>query len=261
MIQSLGLKNKKVLVPRDKKEAQTFSRLLERYGGIPIEIPLIAFRPVKVDQHLQQVLETLDTYDWIIFTSKVTVETLAALIGSGKLSKLPKIAVIGKKTEEALQKNGLTAQFLPSKFVAETFVEEFLPYTYQGMKICIPKGNLARDYIAKSLRAGGAIVEEAIVYENYMPEESQEKLKSLIAGRKLDILLFTSSSTVDHFMDVVTKYQLEKQLEDCLIGCIGPITEEKLKSYGLTVHASPKVYTVEEMINSINSYLEENEWR
>jgi uroporphyrinogen-III synthase len=79
----------------------------------------------------------------------------------------------------------------------------------------------------------------------------------MIAKDQLDILMFTSPSTVDHLMSVVEEFQLKKHLETCLIGCIGPVTENKLKSYGLTVHASPKVYTVEEMINSMNSYIEE----
>jgi uroporphyrinogen-III synthase len=255
MIKSLPLKGKKVLVPRSKKEAKSFSRLLESFGGIPVDIPLIAFRPVEMDQTLRLLLETLNTYDWIIFTSKVTVETLITLIGSDKLDLLPKIAVIGKKTEESLRAHGLTAEFLPSKFVAETFVEEFLPYIHRGMKVLIPKGNLARDYIADSLRNVGAAVDEAIVYENYLPEESRKKLAAMIAEKQLDILMFTSSSTVDHFMDVIREYKLEKQLAGCLIGCIGPVTEKRLKSYGFPVHASPKVYTVEEMINSMNAYL------
>lgn len=257
MIQSLGLKNKKVLVPRGKKEAKSFSRLLESFGGIPIEIPLIAFRPVELNDKLRQVLETLHTYDWIIFTSKVTVETLLSLIGPDKLPSLPKIAVIGKKTEEVLRAKGLEAEFFPSEFVAETFVEEFLPYIQSGIKVCIPKGNLAREYISDSLKNAGAIVDEAIVYETYMPQESRDLLAEMIAKDQLDILMFTSPSTVDHLMSVVEEFQLKKHLETCLIGCIGPVTENKLKSYGLTVHASPKVYTVEEMINSMNSYIEE----
>lgn len=257
MIVSSGLKEKKVLVPRGKKEAKSFSRLIESFGGIPIEIPLIAFRPAESNDRLLQLLETLHTYDWIIFTSKVTVETLASLIGTEKLSSLPKIAVIGKKTEDVLRAKGLKAEFFPSRFVAEAFVEEFLPCIQTGMKVFIPKGNLARDYISDSLKKAGAIVDEAIVYETYMPEESRDQLADMISRDQLDILMFTSPSTVDHLMVVVEEFHLEKHLESCLIGCIGPVTEHKLKSYGLTVHASPKVYTVEEMINSMNSYLEE----
>lgn len=259
MIKSLPLHNKKVLVPRGAKEAKSFSCLLEKFGGIPVEIPLIAFRPVKMDETLCKRLENLYTYDWIIFTSKVTFETFQTFVNSEQLKDFPKIAVIGKKTEEVLESNGLKAEFYPSKYVAEVFVEEFLPYVHSGMKILIPKGNLAREHIANTLRKCGAIVDEAIVYENYLPEESKERLGEILAKKQLDILLFTSPSTVDNFMEVVTEKHLEKQIENCLIGCIGPVTEQRLTYYGLPVHASPKVYTVEEMVNSMNAYIiEEN---
>jgi len=259
MIQSISpLQGKKVLVPRGKKQAKAFSRLIEKEGGIPVEIPLIAFRPVTMDEKLESLLKHLQDYDWVIFTSKTAVEAFLTLMKEEVVTSLPKIAAIGKKTEQVLRENGLTAAFLPSEYVAETFVDEFLTYVKSGMKILIPKGNLARDYIASSLRNGGAVVDEAIIYENYFPDESRMKLAEAMEKDELDILLFTSSSTVDHFMEVIHDYHLESHLPNCLIGCIGPVTEKTLKSYGLAVHASPKVYTVEDMVNSIKAFMSEN---
>jgi uroporphyrinogen-III synthase len=170
------------------------------------------------------------------------------------LARLPKIAVIGKKTAEGLAVRGLKAEFFPSAFVAESFVEEFLPIV-PGVKVLIPKGNLARDYIAASLSDAGAVVDEVVIYETYMPEESRPKLAKILSESQLDILLFTSPSTVDNFMDVVNEFELNIQIKKCIIGCIGPVTEKKLLSYGLTVHASPKEYTVKEMVKSTIAYI------
>ncbi|MDP4084534.1 MAG: uroporphyrinogen-III synthase [Bacillota bacterium] len=258
MIEFSPLCGKKILVPRGEKEAQSFSQLIEKYRGIPIEIPLIAFRPKRMDAQLEECLNLIQMYDWIIFTSKVTVETLFSFIDMEALFPTTKIAVIGKKTEKVLQEMGLEVAFSPTKYVAETFVEEFLPYVEKGMKVFIPKGNLAREYIGDCLKSGGAEVNEAVVYETYMPEESKTKLANMMAKRELDILMFTSPSTVDHFMSVIKDLGLESSLQSCLISCIGPVTENKIKSYGLTVHAAPLVYTVEEMIKSMSTYLLEN---
>jgi uroporphyrinogen-III synthase len=255
---SLPLCNKKVLVPRGANQAKSFSQLLKRYGGIPVEIPLIAFRPRAISKELNEYLTLLHTYDWVIFTSNVTVETFLTFVEKEQLGTSSKIAVIGKRTEKVLEEKGLKVEFSPTEYVAEAFVDEFLPFIRSGMKVLIPKGNLARDYIADSLRKNGAIVDEAVVYETYMPEESRSKLAFAMENEGLDILLFTSPSTVEHFMDVIIELGLESCLNECLIGCIGPSTEKKLKSYNLKVHASPKVYTVEEMIKSMNTYLIEN---
>ncbi|CAH2716284.1 hypothetical protein BACCIP111895_03468 [Neobacillus rhizosphaerae] len=255
MLKPSPLLDKKVLVPRGKDQAKTFSQLVERYGGIPVEIPLIAFRPIERNERLHDSLKVLNTYDWIIFTSNVTVETFFSFferVGPD----FPKIAVIGKKTDEVLREKGLRAEFVPSAYVAEAFVEEFLPYINKGSRVLLPKGNLAREYIATALTEVGAEVDEVVIYETYMPEESRVKLAGMLSDNQLDILTFTSPSTVDHFMDVVKECGLEEQLKGCVIGCIGPVTEKKLIAYGLTVHASPVEYTVKEMIKCTIAYLD-----
>ncbi|MEH7273017.1 uroporphyrinogen-III synthase [Neobacillus vireti] len=256
MLKPYGLKDKKVLVPRGTGQAKSFSQLVEKYGGISIEIPLIAFRPIEINQRLQTAMDQIDTYDWIIFTSNVTVETFFSFKKKEEFGSFPKIAVIGKKTEEVLNEFGLHAEFVPSAYVAEVFVEEFLPFVEKGSKILLPKGNLAREYIASSLIHNGSYVDEIVIYETYMPNESREKLAGMLSAGELDILMFTSPSTVDHLMSVVQEYKLESHLEQCIIGCIGPVTEKKLLSYGLPIHASPEEYTVKEMIKSTIKYLE-----
>ncbi|ULT55850.1 uroporphyrinogen-III synthase [Neobacillus drentensis] len=250
-----ALLDKTVLVPRGKNQAKSFSRLVERYGGIPVEIPLLAFRPIEKNQRLEDCLEALHTYDWIIFTSNVTVETFFSFCDRDA-AELPKTAVIGKKTAEVLQERGIHPAFVPSAYVAEVFVEEFLPHVDAHTKVLLPKGNLAREYIATSLTTAGAQVDEVVIYETYMPEESRLKLAQMLAKNELNILLFTSPSTVDHLMEVVKEYGLEEQLKKCIIGCIGPVSEKKLLEYGLTVHASPDHYTVKDMIESTIAYLE-----
>lgn len=257
MIKSLPLLDKKVLVPRGKDQAKSFSKLVERYGGIPVEIPLIAFRPIDRNQRLQDCLRALDTYDWIIFTSNVTVETFFSFCEEAE-SGFPKIAVIGKRTAEVLQERGLRAEFVPSAYVAEVFAEEFLPYIGSGTRVLLPKGNLAREHIASILTEAGAVVEEVVIYETYMPEESRLKLAAMLADKQFDILTFTSPSTVDHLMQVVKEFGLDEQLRSCVISSIGPITEKRLHEYGLLVHASPEEYTVAEMMKSLIAYLEKN---
>ncbi|WP_042459262.1 uroporphyrinogen-III synthase [Neobacillus dielmonensis] len=258
MSNPLPLLDKKVLVPRGKGQAKSFSQLVKEYGGIPVEIPLIAFRPVEMNKRLQEVLRALETFDWLVFTSKVTVDTFFSFIDPARV-KLPRIAVIGKKTAEELEKLGIEVAFVPSAYVAEAFVEEFLPLVGQGERVLIPKGNLAREYIADSLTEAGASVEEIIIYENYMPEESRGKLVKMLAEDQLDILLFTSPSTVDHFMAVVKENQLESRLNGSIIGCIGPVTEKKLLEYQLPVHVSPEEYTVKAMVESTIGFLEKHE--
>lgn len=256
MKEQLPLLGKRILVPRGKKEAKAFSSLVRKYGGVPMEIPLLSFRPIVPTKEMKEILYNINTYDWIIFTSNVTVETFLAT-ANNCYERLPKIAVIGNRTELVLTNKGYKVDFVPDEFVAEGFVREFLPIVQKGMKVLIPKGNLARDYIAESLTAAGAYVDELIVYETYLPEESKSHLKDAISEKHIDILTFTSPSTVDHFMEVINENGLHQFLDDCLISCIGPITKERIESVGLSVHVIPETYTVEDMLKKIITYLEQ----
>jgi uroporphyrinogen-III synthase len=257
MSENLPLMGKRVLVPRGKTEAKSFSTLVEKYGGVPMEIPLIAFQPIQPSKSLQEKLDLLYTYNWIIFTSNVTVETFLTFYKNQKMP-MPKIAVIGVRTAAILEKKGFKVDFVPDEYVAEGFVREFLPLIQVGMKILIPKGNLARDYIAESLRSAGVFVDEMIVYKTYLPEDSKQKLLTSLVENQLDILTFTSPSTVDHFMEVINENHLEKKLEKCLIACIGPVTKDKIESVGLKVDVSPDKYTVEHMLKGIVVHIQKN---
>lgn len=256
---TLSLSGKTVLVPRGKEQAKSFSDLIISYGGDPVEIPLIAFKPVQASSELFAIINELHSYDWIIFTSNVTVETFLSFIDLTKQKRLPKIATIGKRTEQCLKKARIQVDFTPQEYVAEGFVQEFLPFVQPGMKILIPKGNLARSYISNALTAKGAFVDELIIYSTYFPEESRQLLKEKLATKSIDILTFTSPSTVDHLMEVVSEYKLHQHIDDCIIGSIGPITTKRVEHYGLKVHSEPDVYTVQHMLKTIIAYLEKHQ--
>lgn len=247
---SATLRGKKVLVPRGKKNAKSFSAIVDELGGVPVEIPLLAFRPVENQQ-----IPSIHTYDWLIFTSNVTVETFFSLIGTEDI-KLPKIAVIGEKTEQSLLRRNVQVDFKPQEYVAESFVQEFSRVVKKGDKLLLPKGNLARDLIAQFFRDKGHIVDEFVIYETYFPEDSKEKLVQLLKSKELDVLPFTSPSTIDHFMNVVKEFDLLDSLQDCIVAAIGPVSKCRCEEHGLTVHVMPEIYTSYEMLKAVGAYLE-----
>lgn len=257
MTVSLSLQEKKVLVPRGRKQAHKFSSLVENFGGIPVKIPLLNFRPATGNKEVEACLGRLSEYDWIIFTSQVTVETFFSFLDHQQISSLPKIAAIGSKTAKFLRNKGADVAFVPEEFVAEGFVEEFAPIVKTGKKILLPKGNLAREYIATELSKKGAIVDEVIIYETFFPEESKGKLVQALEKGELDILPFTSPSTVDHFMEVVNEYNFHEKIKDCIIGAIGPVTKKRCEEHGLAVHVMPEVYTTKDLLIKIMEYMGE----
>lgn len=257
MMVSLSLQNKKVLVPREKTQAKSFSKIVQQYGGIPVEIPLLAFKPIGLTKEIERLVGNLSQYDWIIFTSNVTVDTFFSFLKEA-ISPFPKVAAIGSKTAQVLSKRGFQVEFVPTEFVAETFVLEFSERIQEGTRVLIPKGNLARNFISEGLKSVGAIVDEVVVYETYFPYESKAMLTQQIRQHGLDVIPFTSPSTVDHFMEVIKENDLFDALPTFTFACIGPIAKKRAKSYGLKVEIVPSVYTAEEMVKEIANYMIKN---
>lgn len=250
----LPLKDHQVLITRGKSQAAGLRALIEKNGGTPLMIPLLEFTLPENLEEVQQRLNHLYSYDWLILTSKNGVEFLFSLLGK-KPVVLPKIAVIGSKTEEALNGYGYEADFTPSEFVAESFVSEFITRLEMGSRVLLAKGNLARTVIAEAINETDALCEEIVIYQTILPKESESKLVQLIVNRQFDIITFTSSSTVNHFMQILAKYELETYIDDFIIACIGPIAAKTASKHGLHVAVCPAVYTTEALVEELIRYL------
>jgi len=246
----------RVLVTREKSQSDSLTSKIKECGGIPVTVPLLGFTfPNDKEKLLEKIADTAN-YDWLILTSHNGVEFFFQLLEKiDKPIQLPRIAVIGKKTGETLEKHGVTADFIPTEFVAENFVEEFVPLLSKNTQVLLPKGNRARSVIAEAIQSAGARCEELILYETYFPKESGPVVADLLKSRKLDVITFTSSSTVDHFMEIVRTYKLQACLNRVVITVIGPIAGKTARDHGLKVEVCPKQYTVSAMIESLAAYL------
>ncbi|MFS0780720.1 uroporphyrinogen-III synthase [Bacillus sp. 1P06AnD] len=240
-----------MLVTRSENDAPAFSQQIALRGGIPVSVPLIGFRPAALDASEMNKLSNLKQYDWLIFTSQKGVEYFSKLVPN---NNLPQIAAIGEKTESSLRLHGMEPAFIPSQFVAERFAEEFPEQLDNHSNILIVKGNLARDMIAKKLEEEGHLCDEIVIYENSLPSSSEKRLKNLLEKGTIDIVTFTSSSTVRHFMEVVNKNQL--QLGRMVYACIGPIAAKTAGSYGLPVAVIAEPYTSEGLLSMLDDYIQ-----
>jgi uroporphyrinogen-III synthase len=92
---------------------------------------------------------------------------------------------------------------------------------------------------------------EVEAYRSVLPEAPQAPFVAdeLRRGR-IDLLTFTSSSTVHHFVQLMRDQQ-EVPIEGKLAACIGPVTANTARSYGMRVVVEPKEYTVDALLEGI----------
>ncbi|MGW6193484.1 uroporphyrinogen-III synthase [Bacillus cereus] len=243
-----ALAGKIVLITRAQHQAKQMSVAVKERSGIPLEIPLLRMEGTSHRQ-IQRITRQLHLYDWVIFTSKNGV----AFFLDGLKKKIPltiKIAAVGVKTKLELEKRGYQVDFVPTSFVAEVFAEEFVRKLSGNECILFPKGNLARDVIPVKLREFGIFLDELIVYGTKVNVEKKQELITALKLGEVNIITFTSPSTVDSFVRLLEGTNWREWTKKCTIACIGPITEKEALLYFPHVIV-PKEYTVEALLQCI----------
>ncbi|WP_157796546.1 uroporphyrinogen-III synthase [Bacillus sp. FJAT-45037] len=252
---------KRILVTRAKEQAPPLSKRIEQKGGIPYEIPLLSFQVVQDDQYIQQAVDELEEYQWIVFTSANGVHFfMEALKKAGnKTMGHQQIAVVGQKTARVLKAFGYSADLLPNEFVAEDLVRVLGENVTIGGKILLPRGNLGRIYLPKTLTEQGFQVNDLTVYETVCPKEAKRQLQSFLeTGQRLDVVTFTSSSAVKHYVELISELACKDEVSASHIACIGPIAKKTAQEYDLEVDITAHTYTIEGLVEAMSSHFKED---
>lgn len=249
------LQGQRILVTRAKEQATSFSKKIKELGGKPIEIPLIKIQAPQYTKKIEQTMQKLHTYNWIVFTSVNGVHYFFDYLQkfNAVIPELnrPRIAVVGIKTFHAIEKKGLKVDVIPKDFVAESLMDELAKRVKSDDKILLARGNLARSFLPEKLAELGIKVEDLVIYETVLNIERQVELFNLLESRSLDIITFTSSSTVTNFVELLEGTAWKDYLESVQIACIGPITEQTAIDVGLTPQIVASDYTIAGLLEAI----------
>ena len=239
---------KTIMVTREKEASSEFAELLASCGAMIIEFPTIEIKPVRNTKEQELSVRNLEDYDFLVFTSVNGVsnyfEVLALEGKDSRELKGKKIIAIGEKTSEELLRYNLRADYVPKVYTAEGIISLAEKLNLNGKKILIPRALVARELLPDTLRAMGAEVEVLCVYETLVPDYAKQKLdliKMKFSGAEIDLVTFTSSSTVTNFFSLLGKDP--ELFSKTGFACIGPVTAATLLGYGLTPTVTADIHT------------------
>ncbi|MEX2599411.1 MAG: uroporphyrinogen-III C-methyltransferase, partial [Dehalococcoidia bacterium] len=228
---------KRILVTRARQQASALSRMLAEHGADPIEVPSIEIQPPESYDALDKALMNIQEYDWVVLTSTNGVHAAAERIRQmGKDARAlagVRIAAIGPATAAALGEFGICPDYMPDTFTSEATVEGFKRFDMTGARVLMPRADIATDVLSNGLRGQGATVEDVIAYRTVIPEDAAGKAREVLESGSVDIVTFTSSSTVKNLMDLLQGDTA--LLQNVRIASIGPVTSETARSLGLRV--------------------------
>jgi uroporphyrinogen III methyltransferase / synthase len=103
----------------------------------------------------------------------------------------------------------------------------------------------------------GARVDERAVYRIRAATERASSLREALEQRAVDVVTFTSSSTVRNFAALWTSDELRSLMDGVTVACIGPITRATASALGLKTHVMPTEYTIPALARAIAAHFEE----
>ncbi|MFJ5789577.1 uroporphyrinogen-III synthase [Lysinibacillus sp. NPDC093197] len=246
MQNSLPLQGKTIVLTGTSKTA-TVIEDISSLGGQAVFAPLIETCEI-IDINDGVHLECARQFNWLIFTSQNAVDAFAKKMDRSHLRASHfqgKIASIGTKTTEALEKLGFQVSFMPSVFSADVFVKEFPIIAGDNPTCLFIRGEKAK----KTLKEGLPFkLKEWTVYETIERHDQKQVIIDCIQEHADVTVIFASPSAVDVYaMDVASIVGWET----VRVAAIGHITEAAILNHGAAVDIKPSVYTMQAVIEEL----------
>lgn len=256
--ESKPLFGKRIVVTRALEQAGDFTRLLEKQGAEPLSFPTIKTTAPTDLKPLDRAIARLSSYDWAIFTSvngvKYFFERLSKLGKDLRDLKGVKICAIGPMTAKAITALRIKVDLTPKEFKAEAIIASLGKRRINGKRFLLARAMEAREILPVEIKRLGGKIDVVPSYKTIRPTKEAGELKERLRQGSVDMITFTSASTVTNFMRNFKKAEAATLLKGVSIACIGPITADTAKGCGLTVDIMPKDYTIPALAEAMAIY-------
>lgn len=249
------LHGRRILITRARHQVDPFRRELVDLGASVVEIPTLEIRRLPTDERVRNAIERLDRTALVIFASANAVDIFfQMLVTTGRDARAfhgSKLCAIGQETADAMAGHGLRPELVTSEYTAEGLANALGDWEMRGIRVLVPRAEIARDALPSLLANRGAEVEILPVYRGVCPAEAGSALLRLFEGEGVDVISFTSSSTVHNFVHAFPEDRLPAILGDAEVACMGPVTADTARKLGLDVNIVAREYTTHGLVQAI----------
>ncbi len=224
----------RVLVTRATGQSDRLMASLAAAGLVAVPVPTIDVELAPAGGALDQAIRSIGWYGWVVVTS--TNGALSVLSAAERVFvpfEATRWAVIGYATREVLEREGVDVAFQPSLSTAVGLASE-LPVA-PGDRVLLVRGNLADDRAPAILARRGAVVQDVLGYTTVEAPASSVGLLAEVFAGPLEIVLFTSGSTVRGLVGLADLDAID--VRRLPAACIGPETATEATRLGFNVVA------------------------
>lgn len=243
----------------ESRRAAEMAKLIETYGGTAIVAPSMREVPLESNAEAQNFTRKLlaGEFDVVVFLTGVGTRALTRVAESvspreefvAALNKIPVVAR-GPKPVAALKELGITPIVTAPEpntwrelLAALDENRDKLPL--KGKRIAVQEYGASNPELLAGLVERGAQISQVPVYEWALPEDLQPLRDAVatIARGQADVALFTTSIQIIHLLKIAAEMNQQNEViqgfAKILVGSIGPMTSEELRSHGVAVDLEP----------------------
>jgi uroporphyrinogen III methyltransferase/synthase len=246
----------RIVVTRGLGEAAEFNRKLSELGADVLEIPAVKRTEPEDKQYFIDALLSLNTYDWLVFTSASGVTTFFDYffrrfndmrdIGGAK------IAAVGTATAARLKDLHLQVDVMPEEFIGSKIAAAMAKHSsIENVKVCLLRAEKANRELPQALEELGAIVDDIGLYKTVPETEDYFGAAEDLREHGADWITFTSGSTVEFFHQRFDLVKLVKQFPQMKLASIGPETSKTLAGLGLKPELEAKEHTTNGLLAAV----------
>ncbi len=260
------IEGKTIAITRSKEDSEEFIQLMSNDNAIPIPLPTIELVS-KGEKIVDEFLDSLKEYnpDYSVFMSSKAVKLL--LDSAKKISKKQELQLgiantiviaVGPKTKTALENEGIKVAHIPNRFSSVGVGEVFTRLNAVGKKVVVPRSGASTPFLKNLLEKIGLDVKEIHLYDvcTFRDTSQWNEFRELFSQNKVDGIVFTSTSSVKAFFEIMSNDYEQKTLLDNLqkiqVVAIGPFTADELKKFNVQ-NTVAQVHTVPGAFDAIKS--------
>jgi uroporphyrinogen III methyltransferase/synthase len=255
---------KRIVVTRPREQAGELVEQLEALGATVIEAPVIRIAPPDDFAPLDAVVADAGAFDWIIFTSVNGVDYFMQRLplspGDIRDLKGVRICAAGSGTADRLRQHGIKVDLMPPEYRVEALLDALgAAGPLDGTRVLMPRADVAHEPLADHLRNSGAKVTEVTAYRCVpveIDDPNEPDIYRMLLDKQIDVVTFTSPSTVRRFLRLYGKDQAADLLATTIVASIGPVTAEAAEQSGVHTTILPTEFTIAGLVRAIVEHFE-----
>ncbi len=252
------LEKRTIVITRAEGQSSEVKESLKELGAKVLDLPALVIGPPSEWGPVDEALGEIESFHWVIFSSANGVQAIEQRLNliNKSLRHKPttlKLAAVGRKTAQCLERLGAKVDFVPPNFISESLIEHF-PTSAIGLKILLPRVESGgRALLTKAFTKAGAKVIEIAAYESQCPLKMPISTIQAIEKEKVDAIVFCSGKTVTNTATLLSNNvgtNWLQKLNNVKVISIGPQTSKSCERFFKSVDKEANPHNIDGLINS-----------